>query len=296
MKRKLGVALLIIATTLAGTPEAVKQFHDLNQTLQEWARTSLGSSFLAYAETTTEHALPDRYDYHQVAPLARRTDEPADPSYGLLASFSAAEATGAHVSVCPSQRRAAEQALGASRARSTEKRSAQQVARAPRVVVLTQQSTMTTELARAATMAARAFGAKLNEQQLAELIKSQDLEKKLKSLRIKTSVENLKVRRVPPVRIARLDQSLPTLGNGFASGMPLPPAAVAPQAGDDEPRFGVSWSEPVKRNSKARTRVRHSRRNSEQQHESDGAPVVCTTATDAETTKGFDCTDHDNDK
>jgi hypothetical protein len=295
MKRKLGVALLIIATTLAGTPEAVKQFQDLNQTLQQWARTSLGSSFLAYAETTNEHALPDRYDYHEVAPLARRTDEPADPSYGLMASFSAVEATSAHVSVCPAQQRAAEQALVAVRTRSSEKRSAQQVARAPRVVVLTQQSVLTRELARAATIAARAFGAKLNEQQVAELIKSQDLEKKLKSLRIKTSVENLKVRRMTPVRVARLDQPALPLGNSFTVGAPSPPpAAFAPQAGEDEPRFGVSWSEPVKRNSKARTRVRHSGRSSEQQHESDGASVVCTTTTDAATTKGLDCTDHDN--
>jgi hypothetical protein len=294
MKRKLGVAFLIIATTLAGTPEAVKQFHDLNQTLQQWARTSLGSSFLAYAETTTEHALPDRYDYHEVAPLARRTNEPADPNYGLLASFSVTETPSAHVSVCPTQQRAAAQALIAVRARSAEKRSTQQVARAPRVVVLTPQSAMTKELARAATMAVRAFGTKLNEQQVVELIKNQDLEKKLKSLRIKTSVENLKVRRVTPVRVARLDQPALPLGNSFTVGVPSPPAALAPQAGDDEPRFGVSWSEPIKRNSKARTRVRHSGRTSEQQHESASASVVCTTATDAETTKGLDCTDHDN--
>src|ERR687886_121562 len=87
MKRKLGVALLIIATALAGTPEAVKEFHDLNRQLRSWASTNLGGSFLVYAETTSEHARPDRYDYHEVAPVMPRATEPDASSYGLMASL-----------------------------------------------------------------------------------------------------------------------------------------------------------------------------------------------------------------
>src|SRR2546423_11752761 len=102
MKRKLGIALLVIATVLAGAPEAVRQLHDLNAALRHWAGTNLGSSFLVYAEDSTDHARPDRYDYHQIAPPVRTI------AYGSTASLSLPDA--AHEgSACPFERRAAEQ-------------------------------------------------------------------------------------------------------------------------------------------------------------------------------------------
>src|SRR2546423_12371757 len=127
MKRKLGVALLIIATALAGTPEAVKQFHDLNRQLRAWASTSLGGSFLVYAETTNERALPDRYDYHEVAPVMPHADAPDASSYGLMASLTL-PASSKHP--CPfARQRAALQMEALSHAQTVEPRAVAQAVR-----------------------------------------------------------------------------------------------------------------------------------------------------------------------
>src|SRR5438045_2368970 len=165
MKRKLGVALLIVATALAGTPEAVKQFHDLNRSLRAWASTSLGGSFLVYAEGTNERALPDRYDYHEVAPVMPRATEPDASSYGLMADLTL-PATVAHA--CPfARQREAVQTEVARRAHTVEQHVAVQTPRraARPLPSKAQQDQLAREIERATGVAARVLGTKLNAQQ-----------------------------------------------------------------------------------------------------------------------------------
>ncbi len=230
MKRKLGVTLLIIATTLAGTPEAVKQFHDLNTAVRHWASNSLGGSFLVYAEGTNDRALPDRYDYHQVAP---RAAAPAVWSYGLTANLSPVAAPRAHDdAACPLQRqRTVEQSDSVARERVTiAPQPRAQMARrirepsAPARVRLANEQ-LARELERAAVIVGRALGAKLRGQALSDDARGQEAEAKLKGLRLKTA-ETLKVRRVMPVRVARLDDANMPLSNRFAA-LNVWPAPVA---------------------------------------------------------------------
>lgn len=209
MKRKLGVTLLIIATTLAGTPEAVKQLHDLNATLRHWASNSLGGSFLVYAEGTGEHAaLPDRYDYHQVAP---RAEERTAPSYGVTADISLASAPSAHAGACPTERQhAVEQTDRLARTRATVSPSHTQLAQRPREVNMAEHGRMTNaqlarEIERAFALAERALGAKLRGPALADEAR-EEAEVKVKQLRLKTS-DTVKLRRVMPARIAQLDDA-----------------------------------------------------------------------------------------
>lgn|GEM_PF-5482199 len=295
MKRKLGIALLVVATAMAGTPEAVNQFHDINQALRQWARTSLGGSFLVYAEGTNEQrTLPDRYDYHVVAPLATRNSEPgAAASYGLMASLSLPSAEHAHDGACPLQqrRRAAEPKVAVLRvpAASVAAQPALQIARGRRVITLTGREPLTRQIERAAAIAARALGTKLSAQQFAEIIKGQDAEAKLKTLRIKSTAETIKVRRTQPARIARFeDFELPAV-NGFAPPAPLAPVELARRDNEDETRPAPGVEEPVKRNGngKARSRTARPARPSEQR-EFDVAPFVIMAAADANA-KGLDC-------
>jgi hypothetical protein len=299
MKRKLGVALLIIATALAGTPEAVKQFHVLNRQLHTWASASLGGSFLVYAETTNERALPDRYDYHEVAPVVTPTDEPDASSYGLMASLATPLPAAIEHTPCPlARRREALQVEVAPRAHATEKRVAAQTARRTHTVTINvRQDQLTREIERATDVAAHALGGKLNAQQFAELIKTQTLETKLKMLRFKQTDATTKVRRVAPVvRTARLeeDEAVPFV-NRFEMSAPLPPElASTRRPNEEENRPAASPEEPAKRNAnnKTRTRTRPGARSTEQR-EFDVAPFVIMASTDGET-KGFDCNAKDN--
>ncbi len=233
MKRKLGVTLLIIATTLAGTPEAVKQFHDLNMAVRHWASNSLGGSFLVYAESANERALPDRYDYHQVAP---RAAAPKIGSYGLTADLSPVAALRAHDdAACPlSPRRSVKQPdrvarergpVGAQLARRTRETSAPARVRLP-------DEQLARELERAAVIVGRALGAKLHGQSLTDDARGQEAEAKLKGLRLKTA-ETWKVRRIMPVRIARLDDATVPLSNRFAELNVLPAPVIF--RSDNEP-------------------------------------------------------------
>ena len=298
MKRKLGVALLIIATALAGTPEAVKQFRVLNRSLHDWASASLGGSFLVYAETTNERALPDRYDYHEVAPVVSPAAAPDASSYGLMASLATPlPATVEHTNCPLARRREALQVEVAPRAHAAEKRVGTQTARRTRTVTINvRQDQLAREIERATNMAARVLGGKLNAQQFAELIKTQALETKLKTLRFKQTNATTKVRRgAPVVRIARLEEEPLPFVNGFEMSAPLPPElALTRRPNEEENRPAASPEESVKRNAngKARTRTRPGARSTEQR-EFDVAPFVIMASTDGET-KGFDCNGKDN--
>ncbi|HEX8178254.1 MAG TPA: hypothetical protein VF525_01800 [Pyrinomonadaceae bacterium] len=296
MKRKLGVALLIVATALAGTPEAVKQFQDLSQSLHQWARTSLGGSFLVYAESTNDRALPDRYDYHQVAPLITRTDEQGTASYGLMASLSlpAAAPQVPTAIACPSTERRSEQTVAVLRAHAPSARPALQIARRPRAVVVTEREQVAREIERATESAAHALGAKLNAQQFAEIIKGQDLEAKLKALRIKAAVETIKVRRIAPVRSAQFEAPLLPFANSFAGSAVAAPLELARGNNEDENRPGLPTVEEPRRNSnKTRTKRPNARPNAEQR-EFDVAPFVIMASTSVDA-KGLDCDAHKND-
>ncbi|PYS89254.1 MAG: hypothetical protein DMF64_18250 [Acidobacteria bacterium] len=189
MKRKLGIALLIIATVLAGTPEAVRQFHGLNRALRHWAGTNLGGSFLVYAEDGSDRALPDRYDYHQVAPPARLA------SYGLTASLSQ---PATHETPCPFEhRRAVERAQPALRTQATA-HAVEQVARNQQRAERTiEREQLARDIRRTLKLTVKTFGGELSEQQLAT---------KLRTLRMKPAAETLKTRRTVPVRVARINE------------------------------------------------------------------------------------------
>ncbi len=298
MKRKLGVALLIVATALAGTPEALKQFHDINQTLQHWTRTSLGGSFLVYAESTGERAgLPDRYDYHQLAPHVAAA--PAASSYGLMASLSLPEAAAhAHApATCPSvaPRRTVERVNNAPRARAVETRT---VARTERTLRRTRElrgDQLAREIERAATIAARVLGTKLDAQQFAEIIKGQELDAKLKALRIRPSRETLlKPRRPVPVRVALFTEDALPVVNGFEPAAPLPLAELARRGNEDENRPGATAEEQSKRKGDAKTRkTQKPGARTGEQRDFDVAPFVIMAATDADT-KGFGCDGNDD--
>ena len=194
MKRKLGIALLIIATVLAGTPEAVKQFHDLNRALRHWAGTNLGGSFLVYAEDGSDRALPDRYDYHQVAPPVRLT------TYGLTASLS--QPATHDDGDCPLQHhRAIERTPYAVRSRREEAQTVEQVARneqhVEQHVERTIERAQLREIERALRLSARSFNGELSQEQVAI---------KLKSLRMKPTTEALRWRRTVPVKVARANE------------------------------------------------------------------------------------------
>ncbi len=228
MKRKLGVTLLIIATTLAGTPEAVKQFHDLNTALRHWASNSLGGSFLVYAEGTGERAaLPDRYDYHQVA---QRAEERAATSYGLTADIARAAATHARADACPTQRRAVEQTENLTRTRTTTvPQTRTQLAQRTREVNTAEHGRMTNEqlareIERAIGIAERVLGAKLRGQALTDEAR-EEAEVKSKSLRLKTT-ETVKTRRIMPVRVARLDDAGVPFIDRFADLNVLPTPVI----------------------------------------------------------------------
>ena len=190
MKRKLGIALLIIATVLAGTPEAVRQFHDLNRALRHWAGTNLGGSFLVYAEDGSDRALPDRYDYHQVAPPARLAN------YGLTASLS--QPAMHDDGNCPLQhRRAIERTPDVTRSTREEVRAVEQAAPSQQHAERTVERKQLREIERALRVTVRSFNGELNEEQLAL---------KLKTLRMKPTTETLKARRTVPVRVARINE------------------------------------------------------------------------------------------
>lgn len=230
MKRKLGVTLLIIATTLAGTPEAVKQFQDLNAAVRHWASNSLGGNFLVYAAGANERALPDRYDYHQIAPHPAAA--PAEWSYGLTADLSPVAAPRAHAVACPSQRQpvvAQTDSLAHARVNVAPQPRAQTARRtreteAPARARLTDER-LARELERAVTIVGHALGAKLRAQGLSDEARGQEAEAKLKGLRLKT-VEMLKARRGVPVKIARLDDARTSLGNQLAELSLLPAPVV----------------------------------------------------------------------
>ena len=295
MKRKLGVALLIMATALAGTPEALKQFQDLNQSLQNWAHTGLGSSFLVYAEGTAERALPDRYDYHQLAPVARHAVPPA-PSYGLMASLPRAIAPIAPAAqepgTCPVARRAAERVAIAPRA--VEAQTIARVTRRVRVSNTARPDQLAREIERAAQRAARALGIKLDAQQFAEIIKGQEVTTKLKALRIRPAGEALKLRRLAPVRVARLeaDELLPFAAD-FELSAPVPPAELARRNSDDENKPGATAEEQSKRKADAKARKGQKPGARGDQREYDVAPFVIMASTDGDA-KGFDCNGKDN--
>ena len=296
MKRKLGVALLIVATALAGTPEAVKQFHDLNRSLRAWASTSLGGSFLVYAEGTNERALPDRYDYHEVTPVMPRATAPDASSYGLMADLTL-PATVEHT--CPfARQREAVQIEVARRAPAVEQHVAVQTARRPRPLpIKVRQDQLAREIERATGVAARMLGTKLNAQQFAELLRTQALEAKLKGLRIKTSAETTKAKRVAPVRIARLekDEALP-VADSFEFSAPLPPEIAWTRRGGEEENRPAAAEEPAKRNANGRARPAARTRpgaRAPEPREFDVAPFVIMASTDGEA-KGFNCNGKDN--
>ncbi|HYX40261.1 MAG TPA: hypothetical protein VE821_01120 [Pyrinomonadaceae bacterium] len=200
MKRKLGIALLVIATMLAGAPEAVRQFHDLNKAVRHWAGTNLGGSFLVYAEDNNgERALPDRYDYHQVAPPVR----PA--SYGLTASLSLPATHDA--TPCPlARRRTIERTQQAPRTPATTHAS-EQVARSQRRIEREVQHAQTArEIRRVLRLTVKSLGDEVNSPAFVESLNTPELATKIKALRIKPSVEPLKPRRSVPVRIACLNE------------------------------------------------------------------------------------------
>src|SRR5437868_6152088 len=151
MKRKLGIALLIIATVLAGTPEAVRQFHDLNKAVRHWAGTNLGGSFLVYAEDGVDRARPDRYDYHQVASPAR----PA--SYGLTASLSLPSE---HEHPCPfqQQQRAIERTNNTARTKREAAHAVEQLAHAKQSARATQREQLARQIERTVKLTVKAFG------------------------------------------------------------------------------------------------------------------------------------------
>ncbi len=298
MKRKLGVALLIIATALAGTPEAVKQFHDLNRSLRAWASASLGGSFLVYAEGPNERTLPDRYDYHEVAPGLPRTTESDAASYGLMASFSLPEAP------CPfAHRREASRAEAAPRAHAAAPRVAlAQTARRMRTVTINVRADqLAREIERATNVAARALGTKLDARQFAALIKAQATDAKLKTWRFKTTTfkttnETTRVRRATPVRIARLEEEPLPFVERFEVSAPMPPElALTRRGNEEENRPPAVPEEPAKRNpnGKVRTRPQRPGARSTESREFDVAPFVIMASTDGEV-KGLDCNGKDN--
>jgi hypothetical protein len=203
MKRKVGIALLVIATVLAGTPEAVRQFHDLNKALRHWAGTNLGGSFLVYAEdNSNERALPDRYDYHQVAPLIRLS------SYGLTASLSVPSTH--NVTPCPfAHHPIVERAVQAPRVQATA-HATEQVARSQqrsaRTVQREQMAREAREIRRALRLTIQSLNGEVSEPALVESLSAPELATKSKALKSKQPVETLKPRRSAPVRIARLSE------------------------------------------------------------------------------------------
>ena len=209
MKRKVGIALLVIATVLAGAPEAVRQFHDLNKALRHWAGTNLGGSFLVYAEdNSNERALPDRYDYHQVAPPVRLS------SYGLTASLSVPSTH--NVSPCPfAHHREVERAKPVPQvqapAHATEQ-VARERQRVERKVQREQREQMAREtreareIRRALRLTIKSLHGEVNTQTWVETLSGPEMATKIQTLKTKPPVAPATARRTVPVRVARLNE------------------------------------------------------------------------------------------
>jgi hypothetical protein len=303
MKRKLGVALLVVATALAGTPEAVTQFRDLNAALSRWASNNLGGSFLVYAEGTNERALPDRYDYHSVAPVVRPSalDQSAS-GYGLMASLSAPlNAPAAHTQAsCPmqQQRRALETAAARTpRPRVVEARAARQVAR--RTERTEASAEVARELERAVNLTTKALGAKLRVLKLEDETEGAVLVDQLKALRLKAATEARKERRAAErTRVVSFTQPWPAPVAVPAVELTAPalPAyvALARRQNEEEARPGAAPDTNGKRrDAKARRNTRPEGPNARpvEPRQFDVSPFVIMASTQTDAT-GFDCDDN----
>jgi hypothetical protein len=228
MKRKLGIALLIIATVLAGTPEALSQFHTVGLALRQWAGKNLGGSFLVYAADTGERALPDRYDYHMVAPATHKNGGE------VMARLSLSEAISGHAaSMCPfalPQRNEVRAPKVAPHSKHTlPAPSARIEAQTARLRAEREaQRAQARELARVLRETFKALGGEFNNAGFDAPAREAELAAKLKALRPKQGVETIKLRRVVPVKVAFLNEAdVPTTAAAPAS-CPIATTSSAP--------------------------------------------------------------------
>lgn len=80
IRRKLGILILIGITVLAGTQEAVRQFHGLKSSLTNLTRASLWSGLIVYAQPVTDGKLPSPQIYY----LMPQPSAPNAPGNAIL--------------------------------------------------------------------------------------------------------------------------------------------------------------------------------------------------------------------
>ncbi|HEX8068623.1 MAG TPA: hypothetical protein VF546_01640 [Pyrinomonadaceae bacterium] len=306
MKRKLGVAILVLATALVGTPEAVTQFRDLNAALCRWASHSFGGSLLVYADGASERALPDRYDYHEVAPVVRPSalDQSAS-GYGLMASLSTAPAVErAPAASCPVQAQAARRAAPAVIAAATrpQRVSAPRVAApvARRVERDAAAAEIARQFERAVSLTTKALDGKLRGLKF-EYKNDSAAAGKLKALRLKAVTEALKERRAsaPAVRVVSFARELPAptpLPALELLAPALPPyAELARRENEEEARPGPAPDGAKRRDPRARKNARPDAPRTLEPRQFDVAPFVIMASTQTEAT-GFNCDSGGNDR